>query len=133
MASAYSTPKQFDNYVKPINLELVNFVLGSKDQKFNYNIAKVEQTLSDFGKLGLLRGQDKQYLADRVNNMVSQMGDVQNMDWSDPNIERQITSGIKGSIDGRVRNDIKMSRNYTSYMEQVNTIKEKNPEQYADS
>ena len=69
MASAYSTPKQFDNYVQPVNLELVNFVLGSKEQKFNYNIAKVEQTLQDFGQLGLVRDQDKEYLADRVNTM----------------------------------------------------------------
>lgn len=132
MASAYSTPKQFDNYVQPINLELVNFVLGSKEQKFNYNIAKVEQTLEDFGNLGLVRGQDKEYLADRINTMVSSMGDIQSMDWADSNIERQITSGIKGAIDGKVKKDIQMSRSYTAYMEQVRTIKEKDPEKYSD-
>ena len=132
MASAYSTPKQFDNYVQPVNLELVNFVLGSKEQKFNYNIAKVEQTLQDFGQLGLVRDQDKEYLADRVNTMLTQMGDIENADWSDSNIERQISSGIRGSIDDRVRNDIQKSRSYTSYMKNVQAIKEKEPEKYSD-
>lgn len=132
MASAYSTPKQFDNYVQPVNIELVNFVLGSKEQKFNYNIAKVEQTLADFGNLGLVRGQDKEYLADRINSMVSSMGDIENMDWSDSNVERQITSGIKGAIDDKVMTDIQMSRSYTNYMQQVQKVKEKNPELYSD-
>jgi hypothetical protein len=132
MASAYSKPKQFDNYVEPVNLELVNFVLGSKEQKFNYNIAKVEQTLQDFGQLGLIRDQDKEYLADRVNTMLTQMGDIENADWSDSNIERQISTGIRGSIDGKVRNDIQMSRNYKNYMKQVQAAKEKDDGSYND-
>jgi len=132
MASAYSTPKQFDNYVKPVNLELVNFVLGSKEQKFNYNIAKVEQTLQDFGQLGLVRDKDKEYLADRVNTMLTQMGDITNADWSDSNIERQISSGIRGSIDEKVRGDIQKSRSYTSYMKNVQAAKERNDGSYND-
>jgi len=133
MASAYSTPKQFDNYVKPVNLELVNFVLGSKEQKFNYNIAKVEQTLQDFGQLGLVRDQDKEYLADRVNGMLTQMGDITNADWSDSNIERQISSGIRGSIDEKVRNDIKMSNTFTSFQREVSNIREDDKESYSDA
>jgi len=132
MASAYSTPKQFDNYVEPVNLELVNFVLGSKEQKFNYNIAKVEQTLQDFGQLGLVRDKDKEYLSDRVNTMLTQMGDITNADWSDSNIERQISSGIRGSMDEKVRGDIQKSRNYTSYMKNVQAAKERNDGSYND-
>ena len=133
MASAYSTPQQFDNYVAPVNLELVNFVLGSKEQKFNYNIAKVEQTLAEFGNLGLVRDQDKQYLADRINQAVGQMGDVTKMDWSDSNIERQITSGIRGSIDEKVINDIQMSKRYTGFMEQMKTMQEKQSDKFSET
>ena len=133
MASAYSTPKQFDNYVEPVNLELVNFVLGSKEQKFNYNIAKVEQTLQDFGQLGLVRDKDKEYLSDRVNTMLTQMGDITNADWSDSNIERQISSGIRGSMDEKVRNDIKMSNIFTSFQKEVSNIREDDKESYSDA
>lgn len=133
MASAYSTPKQFDNYVEPVNLELVNFVLQSKEQKFNYNIAKVEQTLADFGNLGLVRDQDKEYLVDRVSQMTSQMGNLGKVDWSDSNVERQITAGIKGSIDDRVLNDVQMSRKYSSFQKEVAAIKEKGKGGYQDS
>lgn len=132
MASAYSTPTQFDNYVQPGNLDLVNFVLQSKEEKFNYNIAKVEQTLKDFGNLELRRDEDKQYLADRINTMLTSMGDLEHMDWSDNNVERQITSGIRGAIDQRVLHDVKKTREYNNYLQNVQQIQEKDPDKYSD-
>jgi len=116
MANYVSKPADYGNYTQPINLDLVNFVLQSKQQKYDYNLAKIESKISDeLGSIDLVRAEDKQYFLNRANNILGSAGDISQIDFSNNNNARALDSRINTIVDDRVLNDVVSTSNYRAF------------------
>jgi len=123
MASFYSKPADYGNYTQPINLDLVNFVLSSKQQKYDYNLAKLEDKITNqLGAIDLARPQDKEYFLNKATDTLNSMGDISKLDYSKNGVTRQIDGRINSIVDERVLNDVVSTRNYRSFQ---STLQEK--------
>lgn len=132
MANAYSVPQSMGQYVDPINLNLVNAALGAKQQRYDYNVAKVDSLLSEFSSIELVRDQDKQYLADRVNGVLNTVNKVQKKNMASNNLTREITQYIGTAIDDYVVEQAGNSVRLRAFEQSIAERKEKKPDTYSD-
>ena len=133
MASFYSKPADYGTYTQAINLDLVNFVMSSKQQKYDYNLAKVESKIKDqLGSIDLERSQDKEYFLNKASEVLSSIGDTSKLDWSKNGVSRKVDSQLNTIIDDRVLNDTISTRNYRSFQKNLQAKQSgKNPELYS--
>ena len=78
MASPYSQPIQYKEREDQFNLPLLQQALGMRQEKYDYNRAKVQQTINNLAGLDLIRGVDQDYLYERLEKVV----DTLNQDGS---------------------------------------------------
>lgn len=134
MASYMSKPADYGNYTQPINLDLVNFVLQSKQQKYDYNLAKLENKISqELGSIDLARTQDKEYFLERAEAAISSAGDISQIDFSSNNATRELDSRINSVIDDRVLNDVISTSNYRSFQNTIQQKQKEDPELYSST
>lgn len=123
MASFYSKPADYGTYTQAINLDLVNFVMQSKQQKYDYNLEKAQSKVRDqLGNLDLERAQDKEYFLGRAEQTLASIGDLSKLDWSKNGVSRNVDAQLNSVVDDRVLNDVVSTRNYRSFQ---NTLREK--------
>lgn len=116
MATYVSKPADYGNYTQPINLDLVNFVMQSKQQKYDYNLAKLESKITDeLGAIDLARAEDKKYFLDRANQILGSAGDISQIDFSNNNNARALDNRINTIVDDRVLNDVVSTANYRTF------------------
>ena len=134
MASYMSKPADYGNYTQPINLDLVNFVLQSKQQSYDYNLAKLENKISqELGSIDLARTEDKEYFLQRANDAISSAGDISQIDFSSNNATRELDSRINSVIDDRVLNDVISTSNYRSFQNTIQQKQKEDPELYSST
>lgn len=133
MANAYSVPQSMGQYVEPVNLNLVNAALSSKQQKYDYNVAKIDSLLSEFGNVDLVRDEDKKYLSDRIDAALLSVNQIQQRgDLSKNNLTREITNQVTSVIDDRVLEQASNTKRYRAFEQSVAERREKKPESYSD-
>jgi hypothetical protein len=116
MATYVSKPADYGNYTQPINLDLVNFVMQSKQQKYDYNLAKLESKITnELGAIDLVRTQDKEYFLERANSILGSAGDISQIDFSNNNNARALDNRINTIVDDRVLNDVISTSNYRAF------------------
>ena len=126
MGSYMSKPADYGSYTQAINLDLVNFVMSSKQQRYDYNLMKLENKISqELGSIDLARTQDKEYFLERAEAAISSAGDISQIDFSSNNATRELDSRINSVIDDRVLNDVISTSNYRNFQ---NTIQQKQKE-----
>lgn len=133
MASAYSTPRDYGKPIPTHNINLVNTVLATKQGKYDSNIAKIEETISQVGNIKLLRDKDKEHLARRMDDLINTVNSNSKMDLSNNNVTRQIQKDITSAIDDQLLNAISTDRGIIQYEENVAKIKAENPDEYSDA
>lgn len=132
MANYLSKPADYGQYTPPINLDLVNFVLQSKQQKYDYNLAKLENKISqELGSIDLARTKDREYFLNRANEAVSSAGDISKLDFSNSSVSRELDSRINSIVDERVLNDVISTSNYRNFQKTIQTKQQENPELYS--
>lgn len=132
MASFYSKPADYGTYTQAINLDLVNFVMNSKQQKYDYNLAKVESKITDqLGSIDLERTQDKEYFLNKASEVLSSIGDISKLDWSKNGVSRQVDSRLDQVVDDRVLNDTISTRNYRAFQSTLQEKQKKNDGSYS--
>lgn len=114
MANAFSVQADFGDYIQPINTDLVNFVLSSKQQKYDYNVAKIDETIAEFG-IDLERQSDKDYVIQKLNGVLDSVNNLGKMDLSNGNITRSIQQQIRGTLDEKMINAAVSTRNYRNF------------------
>ena len=132
MANAFSVPASMGQYVDPVNEGLINQVLQSKDNKYNYNLAKIDNLLAKYSSIPLARAQDKEYLQSRLNTIMGAVSGSGKLDMSSSNVTRQIGNNISTAIDDRVVQQIANSKTLINFEQTVAEKKEKNPDLYDD-
>lgn len=131
MANAYSTPI---NYGSPIpvgnTIQYLGAIQSSMQQKFDINLAKIDELVAKVTSVPLVRPEDKKYLGEKLQGLLSMVDANSNVDLTDNVVARQITSYIGSAIDGKVRQQIANSQSIYQFNSEIKEIKEKKPDNY---
>jgi len=127
------------NVVNPtsnINLPLTNQVLAMKQGTYDVKKKEIQQTLDALGGVAseLLRPQDKEYLAAKINEVTNQINQSANRNLTEGSTAQNITTTIKAvANDPNVLNAMENTMKFKGFQAQVQQTKEKNPELYNDT
>jgi hypothetical protein len=134
MANAYSTPI---NYGEPIStmdiVQLTGQVQTALQQRFDVNVAKVDDLIQKITSVPLAREQDKKYLGDRLNGLLSMVDANSKVDMTNNNVARQVSNYISTAIDDNVKTQIGNSQKIQSFQQETARIKKEKPELYNDA
>ena len=134
MANAYSTAI---NYGSPIpvgnTIQYLGAIQSSMQQKFDINLAKIDELISKVATVPLARDKDKKYLGEKLQGLLSMVDANSRVDLTDNVVARQISSYITSAIDGNVREQLANSQKISSYQQAAAQRKKDKPELYSDA
>lgn len=134
MANYTSQPIQVTQPASNVNLPLTNQVLAMRQQKYDANKEKINQTVSTFTNLDIMRPQDKEYLANRISTITNTVNSSGDRDLSQGAIADDILQTVSGvANDPIVQNAIINTAKYKQFETQTQQIREKKPELYSDT
>lgn len=131
MANAYSTPLNYGHAID-INDEAqyVGAIQHAMQQKFDVNLAKIDDLIAKVSSVPLARDKDKRYLGDKLQSLLTMVDANSKVDLTDNVVARQITNYIGGAIDDNVKTQISNSQKIYKYNADLEDIKKKKPEEY---
>lgn len=116
-----------------INAPLVAQVLAMKQQTYDSNKQKIQQTLDSFGGIDLLRDSDKAYLAAKLTEVTGKLNSYANRDLSQSFVADDLLGSVRQvANDPIILNAMENTQKFKSFQAQVNTIRDKKPELYSD-
>lgn len=131
MANAYSTPINYGQTIPTTDLaQYLGTVQHGMQQKFDVNLAKIDELISKVSAVPLARDKDKRYLGEKLQNLLSVVDANSKIDLTDNVVARQITGQIASAIDDNVRTQLQNSAKISSFNQELSTIKSKKPELY---
>lgn len=134
MANAYSTPI---NYGRPINTtdlaQYVGSIQQGMQQKFDINLAKIDDLISKVATVPLVRDKDKKYLGEKLQGLLSMVDANSKVDLTDNVVARQISSYITSAIDDNVKEQLANSQKISNYQQTAAQRKKDKPELYSDA
>lgn len=114
------------------NFQLLANVQLMKQQTYDYNREKIQQQLNAFGMQDVIRPQDQEYIAARLNDITNQLNGLGNRNLADQSVTNQINSSLTlAAQDPYILNAVENSSKYNNFLNQVKTTREKNPELYS--
>jgi hypothetical protein len=100
MALSYlSTPFKSSPYVLPLDLGLFSNVMSIKQKKIDDNVKATQAGIDQLGLLDVIKDEDKQYLNEKINGIVSTINNFGGVDFSDANVMNQI-EGLGNDVYG---------------------------------
>lgn len=133
MANAYSQPLNYQDTLNISDVARYNGqVQGAMQQKFDINLAKMDELVGKIATIPLAREKDKQYLGERLQKMIQSVDASSKLDLTDSTASGQINSYITGAIDENVKKQLKNSQKITSFDGQVKELVKKDPKLYSD-
>lgn len=134
MANAYSTAI---NYGSPIpvgnTIKYLGAIQHGMQQKFDINLAKIDDLISKVATVPLARDKDKKYLGDKLQGLLSMVDANSKVDLTDNVVARQVTSYISSAIDDNVREQLANSQKIANYQQTAAQRKKDKPELYSDA
>lgn len=133
MASAYGIVHQYGEPQSNFDTEFAAGVLQNRQNKFDTNQVKVEQTLAQLGLSTsmLERDEDREYMYDKVSNLINNIPSLKDTDYSSNQSTREITSRINEALDDRVIKQLGESKKIRDYKATAQAIQEENPDKYS--
>lgn len=101
-----------------------------KQQKYDANRAKVDSLVQQYGALQLARGVDRDYLNQRLSYLIDNINNSSNQDFGSNGFTSTVTNYIGEALDSNVMTAIQETAKIQKYQQEVEKIKEKNPELY---
>ena len=134
MANAYSTPINYGQTIPTTDLaQYAGAIQHSMQQKFDINLAKIDELISKVATVPLARDKDKKYLGEKLQGLLSMVDANSKVDLTDNVVARQISSYITTAIDGNVREQLANSQKISSYQQAAAQRKKDKPELYSDA
>jgi hypothetical protein len=131
MANAYSAPLNYGHAIDTNEqAKYIASVQGAMQQKFDVNLAKIDDLIAKVSSVPLARDKDKRYLGDKLQGLLSMVDANSKVDLTDNVVARQITNYIGGAIDDEVKTQISNSQKIYSYNAELDEIKSKKPGEY---
>jgi len=102
--------------------------------RYNQNKAQIQQVLDAYGSIDLLRDEDKQYLAGKLNDITNEINQSGNRNLAKSYVAQNIFSKVKTvAQDAVVLDAMESTSKYNNFVKQVQETKEKKPELYNDA
>ena len=134
MSSAYSTPINYGQTIPTTDLaQYVGAIQKGMQQKFDINLAKIDDLISKVATVPLARDKDKRYLGDKLQGLLSVVDANSKIDLTDNVVARQISSYITTAIDDNVREQLANSQKISNYQQTAAQRKKDKPELYNDA
>lgn len=131
MANAYSTPLNYGRTITTTDTaQYIGAIQNAMQKKFDVNLAKIDDLIAKVSSVPLVRDQDKQYLGDRLQGLLSMVDANSKVDLTDNTVARQITNYISTAIDDNVKTQISNSKKIYQFNSGIQELKEKKPDQY---
>lgn len=125
MAVSYLSKTYVSNpYVLPLDLNLMAKVLSYEQGRFDENAYKIQSQIDEFASLDVMKNQDKQYLNNKISNLISNINNLGGVNLADINIANQIQS-MGGDIytDEKVINAVTSTKKVRSLMASYDAYK----------
>lgn len=111
MASAYSILHNYDQPVYSPDFNFINTALSYKQQKFDQNVAKLQNAADQFAILKVKRGVDQEYINNRLNEVVRTTNSaMKGMDLSDDNFYTSLAANVGQVLDDNVKTAVLSTR-----------------------
>ena len=134
MANAYSTPINYGQTIPTTDLaQYAGAIQHGMQQKFDINLAKIDDLISKVATVPLARDKDKKYLGEKLQGLLSMVDANSKVDLSDNVVARQISSYVTTAIDSNVREQLANSQKISSYQQAAAQRKKDKPELYSDA
>lgn len=134
MANAYTSPIDYGHAMSTMDIaQLTGQVQTALQQRFNINVAKVDDLIQKITTVPLVRDKDKKYLGDRLGSLLSMADANSKVDMTNNNVTRQISNYISTAIDDNVKEQISNSQKIQSFQQEAARIKKEKPELYNDA
>lgn len=130
MANAYSAPVNYGRYIEHDSVQLIGQVQTALQQRYDANTAKVDEMISMVSNVPLVREEDKKYLGDKIQGLLSMVDANSKIDLTSNNITRQITNYISTAIDDNVKKQIGNSQRIISFNSDMEKLLAKDPKLY---
>jgi hypothetical protein len=131
MANAYSTPLNYGRTITTTDTaQYIGAIQNAMQQRFDVNLAKIDDLIAKVSSVPLVRDQDKQYLGERLQGLLSMVDANSKVDLTDNTVARQITNYIGTAIDDNVKTQISNSKKIYQFNSGIQELKEKKPDQY---
>jgi hypothetical protein len=114
-------------------VQLTGQVQTALQQRFDVNVAKVDDLIQKITSVPLVRDQDKKYLGDRLHGLLSMVDANSKVDMTNNNVARQVNNYISTAIDDNVKTQIGNSQKIQSFQQEAARIKKEKPELYNDA
>src|SRR5690554_6832944 len=130
MANAFSIIHKQQPYIQAVNVSDIEKTMAVKQNNFDYNMAQVNQAISQFSSIDLIRDQDKLHLYQNMKKVLDIVGNTDNIDFSKTGVGSELSTYISRAIDGEVIKQAGNTRKIRKFNAQMETMREKNPELY---
>jgi hypothetical protein len=119
------------DYTQPVDINLLGKTIQWEEEQFRKGVRGVQSTIDSIAALDVAKGADKQYLNAKLNNLVASINNIGGVDYSDPNVENQI-SGMGAQIygDDNVINAIANTKKLRYVQSYYKDLKEKKPKDW---
>ncbi|MCA9748188.1 MAG: hypothetical protein KC414_03725 [Romboutsia sp.] len=131
MASSYSILRNFGDYIQPYDLNLIQQGLQYKQGKFDANYAKIQSQIDQISNLDLVKDVDKQYLYERIQNLVGGVNQYGAIDLSSNGITRSIQGHITQALDVNVMNAYASSSEFRKTISTIENVKKNQPDKWS--
>lgn len=134
MSSAYSGATQYSAPVSTLDIaQLTGTVQTAMQQKYDANLAKVDSLIEQFTSAPLVRAEDKKYLGERLQAVLTAVDQNSRINWTSGSATRAMNAQLATAIDDRVLKQMSNSQAIISFEQTAAERKAKNPELYNDA
>ena len=103
MSSAYSGATQYSAPVSTLDIaQLTTTVQSALQGRYDANVAKVDSLIQQYTSVPLVRAEDKQYLGERLQSMLTSIDQNAKINWTSGLATREVNARLAGAIDDNV-------------------------------
>lgn len=132
MASAYSTARQYNEFIPPVDLNLLMNSMAMKQQAVNENWQAVQSQIDSLGQIDIRRDVDKDYFLNRVNSLVQEVNKAKDItNFEAQSYARRVTGYINQALDPTVMSAISATANVRKEMNFAEEARANNSDDYS--
>ena len=130
MANAHSIIHKQQPYIQAVNVSDIEKTMAVKQNNFDYNMAQVNQAISQFSSIDLARDQDKLHLYQNMKKVLDIVGNTDNIDFSKTGVGSELSTYISKAIDREVIKQAGNTQKIRKFNAKMEEMQQKNPELY---
>lgn len=119
-------------YQRPseVDVSVLGKAVQYKQQQYDANTSNIQNLVSQYVNMSLLRPEDSEYFGERVNTLVNYVNSSGQKDWSRNTVYRDVSNYIGNAIDSNVVAAIASTKAYQAQMAEIEEIRKNKPELY---